>query len=82
MITAMAGGNLSRLTFGGNHPDSGIRRGGPLFFFSYPKILVILLVAFFCVGLPVMKVLLARKARRTKAKKAKAKGEPGNSESE
>ena len=80
MITAMAGGNLSRLTFGGNHPDSGIRRGGPLFFFSYPKILVILLVAFFCVGLPVMKVLLARKARRNKAKKAK--GKPGNSESE
>ncbi|MEC9353214.1 MAG: hypothetical protein VX254_09420 [Planctomycetota bacterium] len=51
-----------------------------MFFFSYPKILVILLVAFFCVGLPVMKVLLARKARRKKAKKAK--GKPGNSESE
>ena len=51
-----------------------------MFFFSYPKILVILLVAFFCVGLPVMKVLLAQKARRNKTKKAKEK--PGNNESE
>ena len=80
MITAMAGGNLSRLTFGGKHPDSGNRRGGALFFFSYPKILVILAVAFFCVGLPLMKVLLVQKARRNKAKKAK--GKPRNDESE
>lgn len=80
MITAMAGGNLSRLTFGGKHPDSGNRRGGALFFFSYPKILVILAVAFFCVGLPLMKVLLVQKGRRNKAKKAK--GKPGNDESE
>jgi len=80
LITAMAGGNLSRLTFGGDHPDSGNRRGGPLFFFSYPKILVILAVAFFCVGLPLMKVLLVQRARRNKAKKAKEN--PGNNESE
>ena len=76
----MADVNLSRLTFGGKHPDSGNRRGGPLFFFSYPKILIILAVAFFCVGLPLMKILLVQKARRNKAKKAK--GKPGNDESE
>ena len=51
-----------------------------MFFFSYPKILIILAVAFFCVGLPLMKILLVQKARRNKAKKAK--GKPGNDESE
>ena len=73
LITVMAGGNLSRLTLGADDPDSGKRRGGALFFFSYPKILILLAVAFFCVGLPLMKLLLVQRARRNKAKQAKGK---------
>lgn len=38
-----------------------------MFFVGHPELLIILAVAFFCLGIPLMKILLVQKERRKKS---------------
>ncbi|MDE0740050.1 MAG: hypothetical protein OSB83_12655 [Planctomycetota bacterium] len=43
-----------------------------MFFVSFPKLLILIAVAFFCLGIPLMTILTVLKDRRDKEKKGKS----------